>query len=88
MRLGKAEATLRHKLDGDRAERDGDIGMSIPPRVPLHNTGNDDGASRQAAKPDVEMSGAAPMAAPNPMGGTPTPKPGAKQKPSQRIARP
>ena len=27
MRLGKAEATLRHKLDGHRVERDGDIGM-------------------------------------------------------------
>ena len=88
MRLGKAEATLRHKLDGHRTERDGDIGMSIPPTVPLHNTGNDDDASQQAAEPDVEMPGAAPMAAPNPMGGTPTPKPGAKQKPSQRIARP
>ena len=41
MRLGKAEATLRHKLDGHGAERDGDIGMSIPPTVPL----NEDGAS-------------------------------------------
>ena len=27
MRVGKAEATLRHKLDGHRVERDGDIGM-------------------------------------------------------------
>ena len=89
MRLGKAEATLRHKLDGHRAERDGDIGMgTIPPTVPLHNTDNDDGASQQAPKPDVDMSGAAPMPTPSPMGAMSTPKPGTKQKPSQRIARP
>ena len=89
MRLGKAEATLRHKLDGHRAERDGDIGMgTIPPTVPLHNTDNGDGASRQAPTPDVEMSGAAPMPTPSPMGAISTPKPGTKQKPPQRIARP
>ena len=88
MRLGKAEVTLRHKLDGHRTERDGDIGMSIPPTVPLHNTDNDDGASQQAPKPDVDMSGAAPMPTPSPMGAMSTPKPGTKQKPSQRIARP
>ena len=29
MRLGKAEAALRHKPDGHRAERDGDIGSSL-----------------------------------------------------------
>ena len=35
MRVGKAEATLRHKLDGHRVERDGDIGMrAMPPTVP------------------------------------------------------
>ena len=89
MRLGKAEATLRHKLDGHRVESDGDIGMgTMPPTVPLHNTDNDDGASQQAPKPDVDMSGAAPMPTPSPMGAMSTPKPGAKQKPSQRIARP
>ena len=88
MRLGKAEATLRHKLNGHRAERDGDIGMSIPPTVPLHNTGNDDDASQQAAKPGVEMAGAAPMPTPSPMGAMPTSKPGATQQPAQRVARP
>jgi len=88
-RLGKAKATLRHKLDGHRVERDGDIGMgTVQPTVPLHNTDNDDGASRQAPKPDVDMSGAAPMPTPSPMGAMSTSKPGTKQKPSQRIARP
>ena len=39
MRVGKAEATLRHKLDGHRVERDGDIGMrGMPPTVPLQMT--------------------------------------------------
>jgi len=86
MRLGKAEATLRHKLDGHRVERDGDIGMgTMPPTVPLHSTDNDDGASQQAPTPDVDMAGAAPMPKPNPMGAVSTPKP---QKSPQRIARP
>ena len=89
MRLGKTEATLRHKLDGHRAERDGDIGMgTIPPTVPLHTTDNDDGASQQAPTPDVETPGATPMPTPSPMGAMPTPKPGAKQQPAQRVARP
>jgi len=86
MRLGKAEATLRHKLDGHRVERDGDIGMgTMPPTVPLHSTDNDDGASQQAPTPDVDMAGAAPMPTSSPMGAVSTPKP---QKSPQRIARP
>ena len=88
MRLGKAEANLRHKLDGHSAERDGDIGMSIPPTVPL----NGDGASSAPvptapAKPDTEMKGPVPMATPSPMGGTSAPNPGAKQQPAPRVAR-
>ena len=88
MRLGKAEATLRHKLDGHRVERDGDVGMSIPPTVPL----NEDGASSAPAptapaKPDTEMKGPPPMPTPIPMGGTASPNPGAKQQPAQRVAR-
>ena len=88
MRLGKAEATLRHKLDGHRVERDGDVGMSIPPTVPL----NEDGASSAPAptapaKPDTEMKGPPPMPTPIPMGGTASPNPGAKQQPAPRVAR-
>ena len=88
MRVGKAEATLRHKLDGHRVERDGDIGMrGMPPTVPLHD---DDGASPSPASPttktDTEM-GTPPMPTPSPMGGTSAPNPGAKQQPAPRVAR-
>ena len=88
MRVGKAEATLRHKLDGHRVERDGDIGMrGMPPTVPLHD---DDGASPSPAPPttktDTEM-GTPPMPTPSPMGGTSAPNPGAKQQPAPRVAR-
>ena len=86
MRVGKAEATLRHKLDGHRVERDGDIGMrGMPPTVPLHD---DDGASPSPASPtaNTEM-GTPPMPTPIPMGGTASPNPGAKQQPAQRVAR-
>ena len=89
MRLGKTEATLRHKLDGHRVERDGDIGMgTMPPTVPL----NEDGATSapaptSPAKPDTEMKGPPPMPTPIPMGGTASPNPGAKQQPAQRVAR-
>ena len=86
MRLGKTEATLRHKLDGHRAERDGDVGMgTIPPTVPLHNTNNGDGASQQAPTPDVEMPGAAPMPTPSSVGAMPTPKPGAIARPKSSM---
>ena len=88
MRVGKAEATLRHKLDGHRVERDGDIGMrGMPPTAPLHD---DDGASPSPASPttktDTEM-GTPPMPTPSPMGGTSAPNPGAKQQPAPRVAR-
>ena len=66
---------VRHKLDGHRAERDGDVGMSIPPTVPLHNTNNDDSTSQQAPTPDVELPGAAPMPTPSPMGAMSNPTP-------------
>ena len=72
MRVGKAEATLRHKLDGHRVERDGDIGMrGMPPTVPLHD---DDGASHSPAPPttktDSTEMGTPYMPTPSPMGGT------------------
>ena len=35
LRVDKAEAALRHKLDGHRVKRDGDIGMrGVPPLPP------------------------------------------------------
>ena len=93
MRLGKAEATLRHKLDGHRAERDGDINMhEAPPTVPLRGDDDDHSPPQQGApapaKPDVDMQGAVPMSSPDPMGGTASPNPGAKQQPTRRITHP
>ena len=88
MRVGKAEATLRHKLDGHRVERDGDIGMrGMPPTVPLHA---DDGASPSPAPPTTKTGtemGTPPMPTPSSMGGTSAPNPGAKQQPAPRVAR-
>ena len=88
MRLGKAEATLRHKLDGHRVERDGDIGMRTPPTVPLdHDSDNVDLKESTTPKSDINMEGAVPMVKSEPMGGVSPPKPtGSKQQSAQGIA--
>ena len=88
LRLGKAEATLRHKLDGHQVERDGDVRMA-PPTAPMDNN-NGEGATPivPQAKPDTEMKGAAPVPTPAPMGnGTPKSNPGRQHQPAQRVAR-
>lgn len=88
MRLGRAEATLKHKLDGHTIERDGDIRMQVPPTAPLDH--DDDGTPKKATtpKPDINMEGAVPMAKSEPMGGVSTPKPGSKQQSARGITRP
>ena len=86
MRVGKAEATLRHKLDGHRVERDGDIGMrGMPPTVPLTMT-MEHRLLQHHQQANTEM-GTPPMPTPIPMGGTASPNPGAKQQPAPRVAR-
>ena len=89
MRLGKTEATLKHKLDGHTIERDGDIRMQVPPTVPLDH--DDDGTNPSpkkatTPKPDINMDGAIPMTESEPMGGITAPKPGAKQQPAQALS--